>query len=253
MGAFETKPIVSFPTVLAAGTHVFRVNTRGNSILSTLYVRAATGTVTVTYFDYGASNNEDVTAKISLGSHPVLSANQTDRRVVTRIHNNVQVEVTVSAGTAEIGILASVVSDFPIDLKGSILDAQVGNLLVDGGLPVVTYDSSDGKFYLLRSVGGTLAFTQVANLTTGIVEVDTIGAANVEQSHTFPASTKRYLVKPRGAGRLNLSFTSGTTGTVYMEISPGSSFESPELVGAAHTIYFQSPLAGLKVELLSWS
>ncbi len=89
-------------------------------------------------------------------------------------------------------------------------------------------------------------------VTTGKVENATIAAADVEQSHTFPAYTKAIQIKARGNGKIKMSFDSGTSGTVYQTIWPGSVYTQENIGSASTTVYFQSPVAGLVVELTSW-
>lgn len=89
-------------------------------------------------------------------------------------------------------------------------------------------------------------------VTTGKVENETIALANTEQSHTFPAYTKAIQIKARGNGKIKLAFDSGTSGTVYQTVWAGSAYTQENIGSATTTIYFQSPVAGLVVELTSW-
>jgi hypothetical protein len=90
-------------------------------------------------------------------------------------------------------------------------------------------------------------------VSTGLVENATISAADVEQSHTFPVNTKAIQVKPRDNGKIKMSFNSGTSGTTFQTIWPGSVYCQENIGAPTTTIYFQSPVAGLVVELTSWS
>tara|TARA_R110000868_G_scaffold172146_5_gene407984 strand:- start:445 stop:771 length:327 start_codon:yes stop_codon:yes gene_type:complete len=89
-------------------------------------------------------------------------------------------------------------------------------------------------------------------VTTGKVQNVTIALANTEQSHAFPAYTKAIQVKARGNGKILMSFDSGTSGTVYQTIWPGAVYTQENIGSATTTIYFQSPNAGLILELTSW-
>lgn len=89
-------------------------------------------------------------------------------------------------------------------------------------------------------------------VTTGKVENATIAVANVEQSHTFPAYTKSFMLQARGNGKIKLSFDSGTSGTTYYTVYPGAYYCQGDIGSASTTIYFQSPNAGLVLELVSW-
>lgn len=89
--------------------------------------------------------------------------------------------------------------------------------------------------------------------TTGKVENATVALADTEQSHTFPANTKKFEIRPRGNGIIKLTFDSGTSGTIYRTIHAGSFYSADNLATPSLTIYFQSATAGLIVELTSWS
>ena len=105
----------------------------------------------------------------------------------------------------------------------------------------------------IGSFGGNVTATTVSAATTGKVENATISIANTEQSHTFPANTKSFLIQARGNGKIKLSFDSGTSGTIFWTIPNGTYYGSPEFSSPSLTIYFQSPVTGLVVELISWS
>jgi hypothetical protein len=239
-----------------SGTYQQICELRGNAILSSIFIQSITpgSTVKVNYFD--TTIGLDVGERYELTGHEILTDSapplSTHRILVSRIHHRVTCEVVVTGGSAVFGVYVSLVSDFPIDLKGSILNGQTGNLLQDGGLPISVYDPSDGKFYLLQGSGGSIATS--SPLTTALIEHAVIAAANVEQSHIFPGGTRQFLVKSRTHGKILLSHNSGMSGSAGLTIHSGSVYESPQFAAqSGKTIYFQSPIAGLVVELESWS
>lgn len=87
---------------------------------------------------------------------------------------------------------------------------------------------------------------------TGTVENVSIAVANTEQSHTFPAGSRSIQVKARGGSKLKMSFSPGTSGTTYQTIWPGAVYSQENIGATSTTIYFQSPVAGLVVEMTSW-
>jgi hypothetical protein len=102
-------------------------------------------------------------------------------------------------------------------------------------------------------ISGALIPTTVP-ITTGVVEHATIALANTEQSHTFATGTQRFLLRARGSGKIFLSHSSGTSGTTGLTICQGAVYESPLFAPlAGRQIFFQSPVAGLVVEIESWS
>jgi uncharacterized membrane protein len=103
------------------------------------------------------------------------------------------------------------------------------------------------------SIIGSGGVASASSVSTGTVENVTIAVANTEQSHTFPANTKKFTVKARDAGKILLAFALGQSGVEYHTISAGAFYGAEGVVAPAMTIYFQSPVAGLVVELTSWS
>lgn len=238
---------------LPAGTYTKRLQIFGNAILSTLWVKSIDvgATVTVTYWDFGPGDGTIASEKIVIASHPVASAVVSSRIIVTRIHNRPRVEVVVSGGSAELGIYATIANDFPVDLKGSIVDGQTANLLVDGGLPVSVYNPDDGKFYLLR--GSDAGLFVAPSVSTPLNHTITIAAANVEQSFTFPAGTKKIGFKARQTAKIQYGWAIGDSSANFTTLYPGSIYQSEMFNKSSLTLYFQSPLAGLIIEAQSWS
>lgn len=105
---------------------------------------------------------------------------------------------------------------------------------------------------VISSAAAGLASPPSSLLTRGKIENVTIALANTEQSHTFPAYTKQFSIQARGSGKILMSYDVGTSGTVYRTIWAGTYSLVSEIGSAATTIYFQSPIAGLVVELESW-
>lgn len=107
----------------------------------------------------------------------------------------------------------------------------------------------------MAAIGSSLSIDRISinGVSAGIVENVTIALANTEQSHTFPAGTKEFMIQARTSGKIKLSFDPGTSGTAYWTIWYGAFVRQNTIDSATTTIYFQSPTAGLEVELLSWS
>lgn len=106
----------------------------------------------------------------------------------------------------------------------------------------------------MASIGSSISpdSSGSSSVSTGAVENVTISLADTEQSHSFPANTKCFMLKPRGTGKLKLSMSSGQSGTTYWTVPAGTYYSSP-MLSTSPTIYFQSPTAGLVLELFSWS
>jgi hypothetical protein len=213
---FDTVPIIPLK-VMPAGTHTFRINTGGNSFLSTIYCKSATAPVEVKYYDLGAGDDGMTGARIDLGAHDPVSTGQSHRTVITRIHNNLRVDVIITGGDAEIGLIGTVVSDFPakIDTSGSDVNTNV--------------------------------------VTTAHIANFTMALAATEYPFTFPAKIRRFTIKNRGGSLIQFSYVAGQSGSVYFSIEPGTTYDEMDLKVDSLTIYLQSPSPGQVLEIISWS
>ena len=78
-----------------------------------------------------------------------------------------------------------------------------------------------------------------------------ITAADTEQSLVLPVDVTGYLIKTRGGGTLKLTHVSGESGTKYVELGPRSAYNNNNSFSNL-TLYFQSPLLGEIVEIVTW-
>jgi hypothetical protein len=78
-----------------------------------------------------------------------------------------------------------------------------------------------------------------------------IAAANIEQSLVLPTSVSGYLVRVREGAELKLTHVATESGTKYMTI-PKRATHTDEHSYTGATLYFQSPTAGVTVEVVAW-
>lgn len=77
--------------------------------------------------------------------------------------------------------------------------------------------------------------------------------ANVELSQALPLGTKSFMVRVRsGSSVLKFAFAAGQSGSTYIQVSRGASYESPILDGSSRTLYFQATSPGVVAEILVW-
>lgn len=251
---FETKALLELESRVT-GIYTRKMMIRGNSLLSSVFIKAATpgATLQVNYFDT-STGDENSPERFNLQNHIILTdaeVGSTSRLIVTRFHNKPQIEAIVTGGSVEFGVYVTVVTDFPVELTGQLLNGQAADLTIHGGLPPAIYDPSEDKFFLLRGSGGVLSTGSA--LSSPAVHNVVIAAADVEQSFTFPANTRRFVIKPRGHGKIRLAHIATESASNYLTIWPGAFYCSPEFAASAKTIYFQSPVEGLSIEMESWS
>lgn len=80
-----------------------------------------------------------------------------------------------------------------------------------------------------------------------------IEVANQEYTLSFPANTKRFILKPRDCN-LKIAFAEGTSGTTYFTLPKGSYWSESSIAnGVTVTIYMQSTKANSLVEAILWS
>jgi hypothetical protein len=197
LGLFETLPIVPLQT-FNPGTYTQKLLTEGNSLLSSLFVKTMDvgATVQVNYYDYGVGADDG--ERFNLTSHTLITSPTVpspDRILVTRLHNKPVIEVVVSNGNAELGVYLTVVASFASDLDSALVkDAQDANLLVNKGIPIVTYDSNAGKFYILRSDAGVIpvAFSEAGDSVHLSTSVPTTpGSEQLLVDDTVPSGKTR--------------------------------------------------------------
>lgn len=97
------------------------------------------------------------------------------------------------------------------------------------------------------------AVSTLPEVATRTIANITIAAANTEQSHTFPANTRFYLLRTRNHARLQIADNSGESSTKFITVSPGAVYSSQVFNAVTTAIYFQSPIAGTIVEAESWA
>lgn len=98
----------------------------------------------------------------------------------------------------------------------------------------------------------TLASAATSAVTQAINN-EIIAVANVEQSLVLPTDIVGYIIKSRGAtGEIKLSHVSTESGTKFITIPKGAVY-TDEHSYSALTLFFQSPVASMVVEIVTWA
>lgn len=91
-------------------------------------------------------------------------------------------------------------------------------------------------------------------ISSPVVENVSFPTAGTEQSVTLPVGTLKAFVKVRGSSRMQISFTSGDSGTTYFTIYPGDRYEIEDIKPTATiTLYIQCSKSGETLEVERWS
>jgi hypothetical protein len=101
------------------------------------------------------------------------------------------------------------------------------------------------------NVTGTVVTADVAENVT-IYNVNA-ALANTEYSQALSADTKWLLIRSRQNATLKLALVAGQSGTNYISIPTGSSLTLDKMNLSSATLYFQSNVAAIDVEILEGS
>lgn len=215
---YESTDIVPLKS-RAPGTYKELLEIRGNSLLSTVFIKSidAGATLKVNYY-YFTTGKDDGERK-DLNGHALLNSASTtpNQIVVTRIHNRVFVECVVTGGNAEFSVYTTVVQDFPMEGEVSIEEGSGINSFQ--GIPDQVSGSAetDGTTQELISVvvpvgkKWSLFQATVACRSYGIFEIKVNGTV-VGSGRTGPASENVKFTWPplypiAAASTLKLEFT----------------------------------------------
>lgn len=76
--------------------------------------------------------------------------------------------------------------------------------------------------------------------------------ANTEYSQVLNTGAKKITIRCRDNAKLQIAFTSGDSGILYMSIPNGCTFSEDELLFSG-TLYFQASKPNVVVEILEWT
>ena len=77
--------------------------------------------------------------------------------------------------------------------------------------------------------------------------------ANTEYSQSLSTHTKKIMIRTRDrSARLQVSFVSGNSGTIFFSIEAGAVYSEENLDLEGVTIYLRSNKAGQTAEILEW-
>ncbi len=106
--------------------------------------------------------------------------------------------------------------------------------------------SSIGSTSVVSSVSVTPSSTgcQIFNVSLPL--------ANAEYSQALPSNTKGFELRVRELENLKISFAPGDSGTTYWSVRAGTVYTNDNFF-TSQTIYFQSPTAGVTLELVAYT
>jgi hypothetical protein len=90
-------------------------------------------------------------------------------------------------------------------------------------------------------------------VTTPFIDNFSMPLAATEYSYSFPSNTRRFTIKNRTSGLIKMAYISGTSGSKYYSLDPGTSYTETDIGSPVITMYLQSGSAGQVLEIISWS
>lgn len=95
----------------------------------------------------------------------------------------------------------------------------------------------------------------VNNLYAGAPTIANISCptAGTEYSYAIPNNTRRINLKSRLSATINLCFSVGQSGSIFISIPPNSTYFEDFLTTTALTAYFRTDVAANFVEVLTWA
>jgi hypothetical protein len=167
LALYETKAVVPVQ-VLPAGTHTFPLHVMGNSLSSTVWLKASSGTVHVKYWDFGPGGAEFPGERFELGEHDILSvADTSDRQIITSPHDKPRIELVVT-GSVTVGVYVTVLANLAADLEKALhFHQEDADLAHDKGLVVSGYDPVLDEFWMLPIKDGKVNVTGTISTIPG--------------------------------------------------------------------------------------
>lgn len=259
LGVFETDNLLDLKN-RGPGTYRIKLMIRCNSLLSSIYIKSADAgaTVKANYFDT-TTGSELTTERYDLLSHDLYddtNVGETNRILVTKIHNKPQLEVIVTGGNVEFGVYGTAVSSSASDLDSALIrDGDLFVTDVNRALPVSCLDRSTGTLHFIPCKGGKLWITgdvSISPVTTPLIAALPLTTASTEYSYTFPDDTKRYIIQNTGNHLVEVGISTGFS-TLKWTMFPGDRLTEKEVELTGFTLYFKSPKAAQLLEIWSWT
>ena len=130
----------------------------------------------------------------------------------------------------------------PVLFEGSI---TIGAVEVKGTNGNYLEPNSDGSIDVV-DVGSVAATPAIYNVSVPL--------ANVEVSQSLPSGTKKFSIQVRNStALLQFAFAVGQSGTNFIRLARGCSYEVTEILTTALTIYFQTNNPSQIIEIIAWS
>lgn len=199
-----------------AGTYIQIAEIRGNSILSSIFVRSITAGATLKINYYDTTTSPELGQRFELVGHDIITDAiaplTTLRTLVTRIHHKIVAEAIVTGGAIDFSLYATVVSSTASDLDSALnLDGATWDPATDKGLAVMCLDRTTGILDFLPCEDGALKVTGTVDTVIGSLgTVKSLFAESLALASNASVDIITYTVPPATTAYLILGEVSGT-------------------------------------------
>lgn len=134
-----------------------------------------------------------------------------------------------------------------------IIDHIDDSIRLGDGTNFLTSTTIGPKIGLDVNIINTALDVNIQGLSTPGVQNIAIASSNTEQTLIIATNTKKVRLKLRGSGTLKISYSLGTSGTVYYTIPAGSEhiIDNLDLAGPTN-LYYQSTASPRTLEVETW-
>lgn len=95
--------------------------------------------------------------------------------------------------------------------------------------------------------------TLLSEVTNPTIYNKAVATANTEVSQVLSSNVKRFLVRCRESATLKLAYNSGESGTKFITLKPHTVYNEEGLNATSLTLFLQSDVAGVTVEIVEWA
>jgi len=257
---FESSPYFLLEE-RAAGTYKQISEIRGNSILSSIFVKAIDPGASIQVNYYDTTTGAGLGERYELKPHELVTdadAGKTFRIIVSEIHRRVVSEVIVSGGNATFSVYATAVTATDSNIDSALIrEGQDYSDPENKAMPAAYLDETTQKLFFLHGKDGALIITgsvvadRKNNPSSRLFNIPT---ANTEIPLVFPSSAVSISITNESTNSIfKASWQVGESGSQYFSIKPGQQYKEDNLISSNLTLYVQADKNNVDMHVVEWT
>lgn len=191
IGLYNTNHVFKFDTYAAPLSEIKELETRGNALISSVYIKSMDPGVTGVNVKYSqtTAGTTQLGEDAPLDSHKTFTAADvglTETIVVTRIHHKPNCELEIlGTGNVELGVYVTVTNEVASDIDSALIeDGDTFIQTSSKAIPMACYDEDNGQLWFVRCKDGALSVA--VDPGTGVYrEGQETSVNNAGNTHTF--------------------------------------------------------------------